>query len=190
MFPSYICLVIKNRPITMQDSVTLSAKMPTTRRARKGISDAQKQALRVYASETHPTPSQRACVEWFRSQFGRLIDRATVSRILSSKYQHLDTSPASLSMRTSASHWPILDEKLFEWQQRHQDAGFPITGPLLRLKAIQYWKKIPEYTGLPVPLFSDGWLTRFKQRHSLRYYTFYSESASVLASIHDEIKPI
>jgi hypothetical protein len=66
MFPSYICLVIKNRPITMQDSVTLSAKMPTTRRARKGISDAQKQALRVYASETYPTPSQRACVEWFR----------------------------------------------------------------------------------------------------------------------------
>jgi hypothetical protein len=53
--------------------------MPTTRRARKGISDAQKQALRVYVSETHPTPSQRACVEWFRSKFGHLIDRATVS---------------------------------------------------------------------------------------------------------------
>jgi hypothetical protein len=174
----------------MQNSVALSAKMPTTRRARKGISDAEKQALRVYASETHPTPSQRACVEWFRSHFGRLIDRATVSRILSSKYQHLDTGPAGLNMRTSASHWPVLDEKLFEWQQRHQDAGFPITGPLLRLKAIEYWRKIPEYAGLPVPLFSDGWLTRFKQRHSLRYHTFHGESASVPTSVHDEMKPI
>ncbi|KAJ5102472.1 hypothetical protein N7532_003001, partial [Penicillium argentinense] len=134
--------------------------MPTTRRARKGISDAQKQALRVYASETQPTPSQRVCVEWFRSQFGRLIDRATVSKILSSKYQHLDIGPASLNMRSSTSHWPILDQALFEWQQRHQDAGFPITGPLLRLKAIEYWRKTPEYAERPVPLFSDGWLIR------------------------------
>ncbi|KAJ5602026.1 transcriptional regulator family: Centromere protein B DNA-binding region [Penicillium lagena] len=70
----------------MQNSVNHSAKMPTARRARKGISDAQKQALRVYASETHPKPSQKTCVEWFRSQFGRLIDRATVSKIVSSKY--------------------------------------------------------------------------------------------------------
>jgi hypothetical protein len=93
-------------------------------------------------------------------------------------------------MRTSSSHWPILDEKLFEWQQRHQDAGFPITGPLLRLKAIEYWRKIPEYAELPVPAFSDGWLTRFKTRHSLRYHSFHGESASVPASIHDEMKPI
>ncbi|KAJ5976558.1 hypothetical protein N7481_010265 [Penicillium waksmanii] len=170
----------------MQHSVALSAKMPTTRRARKGISDAQKQALRIYVSETHPTPSQRACVEWFRSKFGHLIDRATVSR----KYQHLDTSPAGLNMRLSTSHWPKLDQALFEWQQRHQDAGFPITGPLLRLKAIEYWRKIPEYTGFPEPLFSDGWLTRFKQRHSLRYHTFHGESSSVPTSIHDDIKPI
>jgi hypothetical protein len=93
-------------------------------------------------------------------------------------------------MRSSTSHWPILDQALFEWQQRHQDAGFPITGPLLRLKAIEYWKKIPEYAELPVPLFSDGWLTRFKQRHSLRYHTFHGESASAPTSIHDDIKPI
>lgn len=41
-----------------------------------------------------------------------------------------------------------------------------------------------------MPLFSDRWLTRFKQRYSLRYYTFYGESASAPTSIHDEINPI
>jgi len=97
----------------MQNSINLSAKMLTTRRARKGIPDAQKQALRIYASETHPKPSQKACVEWFRSQFGRLIDRATVLKILSSKYQHLDTGLAGLNMCASVSHWPMLDKKLF-----------------------------------------------------------------------------
>jgi hypothetical protein len=58
------------------------------------------------------------------------------------------------------------------------------------MKAVEYWKKIPAYTELPVPLFSDGWLTRFKKRHSIRYHTFHGEAASVPASIHNEMKPI
>lgn len=93
-------------------------------------------------------------------------------------------------MRASASFWPILDEKLFEWSERHIDAGIPITGPLLQYKAIEYWRKIPKYANLPMPLFSDDWITRFKQRHSLRYHTFHGEAASVPASIHDAMKPI
>jgi hypothetical protein len=30
-------------------------------------------------------------------------------------------------MRTSSSHWPILDQKLSEWVKGHIDAGYPIT---------------------------------------------------------------
>jgi hypothetical protein len=86
-------------------------------------------------------------------------------------------------MRLSTSYWPKLDQALFEWQQRYQDAGFPITGSLLRLKAIEYWREIPEYAEFPDPLFSDGWLTRFKQCHSLRYHTFHGESLLVPTSI-------
>jgi hypothetical protein len=88
------------------------------------------------------------------------------------------------------SQWPILDQALFEWQQRHQDAGFPITGPLLRMKAIEYWKKIPQYQHLPLPLFSDGWLTRFKKRCHLRYHTFHGEAASIPTSIHEDMKAL
>ena len=171
-------------------TIALSARLTLPKRAKLGISDAQKQALRIYSSESNSQPTQRTCVEWFQSQFGRLIDRATVSRILSSKYQHLDTGPAGSSMRVSASFRPILDEELFEWSERHIYAGFPITGPLLQYKAIEYWRKIPEYANLPILLFSDGWITRFIQRHSLRYHTFHGEAASVPASIHDAMKPI
>ncbi|OOQ89349.1 hypothetical protein PEBR_27544 [Penicillium brasilianum] len=93
----------------MQNSVSLSAKMPPLpKRSNKGISDAQKKALRAFASDTHPRPSQRTCVEWFKSQFDRLIDRATVSKILSSKYDYLDTGLASVHMkalRTICGHY-------------------------------------------------------------------------------------
>jgi hypothetical protein len=93
-------------------------------------------------------------------------------------------------MRTSSSHWPILDQKLSEWVEGHIDAGYPITGALIQYKASEYWTKIPKYRDLLKPQFSEGWLTRFKQRHSLRYYTFHGEAASVLSSIHEDIKPI
>lgn len=93
-------------------------------------------------------------------------------------------------MRISASHWPILDDKLFEWQHQHHDACFLITGPLFWLEAIKYWRKIPDYAKLPMPQSSDSWLTRFKQRHFLRYYIFLGKSVLVPSSIYDEIKPI
>ena len=164
---------------------------PLPKRPNKGISDAQKKALRVFVADTRPRPSQRACVEWFNSKFDRLIDRATVSKILSSKYDYLDTGLASIQTRPSISQWPILDQALFEWQQQHQDTtGFPITGPLLRLKAIEFWKKIPQYQNLPLPLFSDGWLTRFKKRHHLRYRSFHGEAASVPMSVHEDMKAL
>ncbi|OKP10331.1 CENP-B protein 2 -like protein [Penicillium subrubescens] len=164
--------------------------MPYEKRANKGISDAHKKALRIFASETRPKPSQRVCAEWFLSKFGRPIDRTTVSRVLSSQYDYLDTGEAGIKTRKSTAQWPILDQALFEWQRRHINAGFPISGPLIRMKAVEYWKKIPVYAELPGPLFSDGWLTRFKKRHSIRYHTFHGEAASVPASIHDEMKPI
>jgi hypothetical protein len=44
-----------------------------------GISDAQKKALRIYASETQPQSTQNACAKWFASLFGRHINRSTVS---------------------------------------------------------------------------------------------------------------
>lgn len=136
--------------------VALSAKIRLPKRPKLGITDAQKQALRIYSSQTRPKPTQRACIAWFQSEFGRQIDQGTVSRILSSQYNRLDNTPASKSMRVSSSQWPILDEKLYEWSQRHIDASIPITGPLLQYKAADFWTKIPEYRDHPMPLFSDG----------------------------------
>jgi hypothetical protein len=164
--------------------------LPLAKRAKLGITDAQKQALRAYWSQTNPRPTQRACVDWFQSQFDRQIDRTTVSKILSSKYTHLDMGPAGSNKRVSSPQWPILDQNLAEWVEGHISVGYPITGPLIQYKAAEFWKKIPEYRDLPTPLFSDGWVTRFKQRHSLRYITFHGEAASVPSSIHDDIIPL
>ena len=163
---------------------------PPAKRPRAAISDAQKQALRVYFNQSHPHPTQKACVEWFFSQFSQQIDRTTVSKILSPQYAHLDTGPAGSNTRVSTPYWPILDQRLADWVEERSNAGYSITGPLIQAKAAELWKKIPEYCKLPKPQFSEGWLARFKNRHTFSYHTFHGEAASVPPSIHEDIRPI
>jgi hypothetical protein len=81
-----------------------------------------------------------------------------------------------------------LDQKLYEWADNHISNGIPITGPLIQTKATELWRQIPAYKDRTKPQFSEGWLTRFKQRHSLQYHTFHGEAASVPSSVHDQIK--
>lgn len=93
-------------------------------------------------------------------------------------------------MRVSTSNWPLLDQKLFDWVSGHIHNGYPITGPLVQTKAAEIWAKIPEYHDQPKSAFSEGWLTRFKKRHNLRYHTFHGEAASVPSLVHDKMKDI
>ena len=141
---------------SVRSSVALSAKIPYPKRANRTISDAQRKALRIFASNTRPKPTQRACAAWFQEKFGRVIDRTTVSRTLSSQYSNLDNGEAGTKSRKSTAHWPLLDEALFQWQRRHTEKGFPMTGALIRLKAAEYWKEIPMYKDQTMPVFSDG----------------------------------
>ncbi|KAJ5648646.1 hypothetical protein N7490_005018 [Penicillium lividum] len=140
-----------------------------TRRSRKGVSEAQKQAVRAYWANSDPRPTQRDCVVWFQTKYNRSITRSTISRILSSKYAHLDTGPATASMRRSSSQWPILDQKLAEWLERYTASGKRANQALIQYKAAEYWGQIPEYQDLPKPAFSEGWVHRFKNRHSITF---------------------
>ncbi|KAJ5981088.1 hypothetical protein N7481_008386 [Penicillium waksmanii] len=175
---------------SVRSSITLSANIPYPKRPNMGITDAQRKALRLFASDTRPQPTQRACAAWFEEKFGRKIDRTTVSRTLSSRYDYLDNGEAGIKKKTPTAAWPLLDEALFEWQKRHTEKGFPMTGPLLRLKAAEYWRKIPIYKDQPMPTFSDGWLSRFKRRYAIKWHTFHGEAVSVPDSIHNEMKAV
>jgi hypothetical protein len=152
-------------------SVALSAKLSYPKRSNATISDAQRKALRIFASETSPKPTQKACAAWFHEKFGRIIDRATVSRTLSPRYSYLDNGEAGARSRKSTAHWPLLEEALVEWQRQYAKQGCCIIGPLMRLKTAECWKKIPMYKDQAMPAFSDGWLTGFKRRYSIRWHT-------------------
>ena len=144
------------------------------------ITNTQKRALRqLYHSTPPPKPKYDALQQWWAQEFGNSIGKSSISEILSSKYEYLDTSAISSdTKRTRAVKWEVLEECLFEWEQRYEATGNTITGDVLRYKATELWNKLPEYIGQDCPSWSEGWLAGFKKRYHIKARRQFGEAAS------------
>jgi Fission yeast centromere protein N-terminal domain/Tc5 transposase DNA-binding domain len=147
-----------------------------------------RRALRNWAHSQRPKPSQKACIDWFYTQFNHKLSQSTVSESLSSHFKDLDESSTTSGQRLRTGQWPELEKVLFDWQQRIDSKGGFTTGELLREKAQHIWISLPEYANQPCPDFSSGWLTRFKSRYNIKQYTRHGEAGSVSESLEEEMR--
>ena len=92
-----------------------------------------------------------------------------ISKILSNAYAHLDSLDkkkdriALESRRNIPGNWPDLEAALFEWQQWMEDNKAIITQEILKNKAGEFWKALPQYADTEEPKWSNGWLERFQK---------------------------
>lgn len=136
---------------------------------RHAISSEERRAIRRWYSTQIPKPRQIDVIRWFEQNYGRELRQSTISESLSDRYSFLDTdATGSGAYRQRSAQWPILESLLFEWYQNLEQQGELISGDDILDKAREIWPQIPEYTQLPSPNFSQGWLSRFKNRHSIR----------------------
>jgi DDE superfamily endonuclease/Fission yeast centromere protein N-terminal domain/Tc5 transposase DNA-binding domain len=147
----------------------------------------QRRALRIWAHQQHPKPSQKACIAWFHEKYGITISQSTVSESLSTHFEAIDTHGNAQSSRLRTGQWPDLENLLFLWQQQVEEQGGLTSGELLRQKAQQIWHQLPQYSNLSCPEFSIGWLQKFKKRHNIREYTRHGELGSVPETAEDEM---
>lgn len=160
---------------------------------RKAISTAQRRALRQHA-RTHPQLSQRHLIAWFEDEFKQLITQPSVSESLSPRFaflDHSDTRPdTSLRQRSRQSRWPQLEDALYQWFLRYEQQG-PITEALIREQAARFWKRLPHTADMELPVFSNGWVQRFKTRYQISSRRAHGEAASVdIASIHEQLAAV
>jgi hypothetical protein len=148
----------------------------------------QRQALRTWAFNQHPRPSQKACIAWFYDKYGQKIGQSTVSESLSAHFETIDDSESSKRARIRTGQWPDLEEVLFKWQLRIEEKGGVTSGELLQQQAQQIWRQLPQYSQLPCPEFSVDWLQKFKNRHNIRDYKRHGELGSVPETSEDEMK--
>ena len=156
---------------------------------KQAISLEQRRALRNWAHQQHPKPSQKACIEWFFSKYQHKLSQSTVSESLSSHFSSLDESTPS-GQRLRTGQWPDLEKILYNWQQRVESQGGFTTGDILREKAQEIWKRLPEYSNQLCPDFSSGWLKRFKHRHNIKLHTRHGEAGSVPDSAEEEMRAL
>jgi hypothetical protein len=71
-----------------------------------------------------------------------------------------------------------------------ENQGGFTSGDIIIEKAKEIWPQIPQYSNLPSPEFSYGWLTGFKQRHLIQRRLQHGEAGSVSSSTADEMKAI
>jgi hypothetical protein len=150
----------------------------------------QRRALRAWALQQHPRPSQKACIAWFQAQYSCTISQSTVSKSLSSHFKAIDTSTNTVRSRLRSGQWPDLENLLFLWQQEIEENGGTTSGELLRIKAQQLWQQLPQYSRLPCPEFSNGWLQKFKKRHNIRHSTRHREPGSASKTAEVEMNGI
>jgi hypothetical protein len=103
--------------------------------------------------------------------------------------QFVSTHPLSAdATRRSAVAHPLVERELYDWIKELESRNVRLTGLLIREKA----RLIAISQGLSpneIIQFSDGWLTRFKQRWGLKHYTFHGEAASApIETINDQRK--
>src|SRR5277367_1783178 len=87
-------------------------------RRRHKITDRQRAALREHYAlqkESGSATDHKSMARWFENTYQFAINQSQVSRYLSSQYEYLDSNiirPDASKTRTS--HWPLLEEALFE----------------------------------------------------------------------------
>ena len=75
-----------------------------------------------------------------------------------------------------------VDQACYEWFMQQRSRSVPITGPILREKALQFYYKL--YPNADDEKFkaTTGWLTKFLSRHGIRSIYLQGESLSADAS--------
>ncbi|CAK5080886.1 unnamed protein product [Meloidogyne enterolobii] len=104
------------------------------------------------------------------SQVGKLFDlpSSTIRSILQSKNIILGALERGAEEKRSCIQ-PVknenLDNAIFDWVRTTKEGGSPLSGPILKEKAIEIAKQ------LNIENFkaSDGWLEKFKHRHSISF---------------------
>jgi hypothetical protein len=153
------------------------------RRKRRALTDADRLVIRKRAKD-FPGP-QTGLIEWFYHEHSHKLDQGQLSRILSTKYEHLDSldkqkdKQALQAQRTHRGDWPDLEVALFDWQQQMQNKNAVITGEILKLQASKLLIALPQYQNIqPVPKFSNGWLAGFQSRFKIREFVRHGEASS------------
>ncbi|KAH8022347.1 hypothetical protein HPB51_023400 [Rhipicephalus microplus] len=109
------------------------------------------------------------------------ITKSTLTTILKAKdkLQNNASRFAPDRKRLREAAYPDLENAVLLWLKRARSSNLPINGPILREKAEELSLRL----GIDDFKCSDGWISRFKERHGLSFKTTEGDDESQVLSI-------
>jgi hypothetical protein len=144
---------------------------------RKRIDFSLKQKLEIIDASKNE-PNQTKLAKEMSKKWGIDVKRTTVKSILS-KRKEIEAAvdggiPTKRKKLTSAQNLKV-DEGVLMWLKQARQQNLPVGGDLLKEKA----KNLAELLGVSNFSASEGWLDRFKQRHSITFKSVQGEAGAV-----------
>lgn len=153
-------------------SSSLDRQSPATRKRQVNLTVQQKAAI-VAALDKGETTQSMAQL------YG--VDPTTIRRVKSKKPEilkralDLEDSPQSQECKKIRIEENLRDKTLFEWFKQQRSSGTPISGAILKAKALELNKVVGDATDFKA---SNDWLDRFKKRYEIRQLSMQGEQLS------------
>ena len=117
------------------------------------------------------------------AQFG--LERSTISKIVKSRdstIQKVEEGKVKVdAKRIQKGRFSLVESVLMGWIKIQQSLYIPLSGAIVREKALQFYKQLKEERQIEIDenfIASAGWLQKFQQRHNLSFQTQIGESGS------------
>ena len=167
--------------IPLPMTLAAPASPPRAKKRRRELTNAQRVEIRqFFYDESHAKPSQKEVIEWFEKQHYHTLTQSQVSKILSDQYSFLDDKNWRDKGRNISADYPDLEDMLHHWEQAANRSGrLTITGEILQQMALKFWFRLPQYSTLEPPKFSNGWLHGFKARYNIKRRKKHGQGAEV-----------
>ena len=152
------------------------------KKRRRPITDVQRKDIRVHKQiliQKNGTWSTSEMIDFFYKKYDRVLNKSSISEILSDKFSHLDKEDYALnpdSKRRFEHKWSDLEAALFDWQQRMTTGKMVIIDSDLKEMAETLFYRLPQYRNVEPPQFSRYWLKNYKGRYKVDDYVHDGES--------------
>ncbi|XP_063233630.1 jerky protein homolog-like [Bacillus rossius redtenbacheri] len=103
------------------------------------------------------------------------LSQSTVATIWKDRRKWLDADVHGDKKKMRKPQYEDLDRAILQWFQQQRINNIPLSGPLIKMKAEFYATEL----GIPDFKASEGWLSKWKQRHNINYGQINGEARDV-----------
>lgn len=146
------------------------------KQTRTRVSDKLRKEIILYHQKNR-SKSHSDIAEFFNGRDGITLVRSTITKILQEKEKWLAAAATNsgVIVRHRQVLFPAIEKAMQLWISQALSQGIPLSDMILKEKALSFAQSFDIGDALT---FSNGWLSKFKKRHSLRRIICHGEANS------------